>query len=220
MIKVIAPNGVVINLEYDIISRRTKEISPDRGTISYAYDLANNITSLTDGRGITATMTYDELERVETKTYPNSLTGKIENVTYSYDGCAFGLGYLCARDDESGNYSYAYDAYGNLTQKSFTEIAGITYSTNYVYDDGDHVIQTTYPSGRVVDTVRDGVRRVQAISSTINGIAQDVISNTQYRGDNQMLSCDYGNDLKDARTYDLQGRLLTQQLTDITRQHH
>ena len=49
MIKVLAANGVVTNFEYDIISRRTKEISLDRGTISYTYDLANNITNLTDG---------------------------------------------------------------------------------------------------------------------------------------------------------------------------
>ncbi len=214
IIKVTAPNGVITDYEYDIISRRTQEISPDRGTISYEYDLANNVTSITEGRGITATMSYDELERVLSKTYPNTLPGKIEDVSYSYDLCAFGLGYLCARTDESGQYSYQYDAYGNLTNSQFTEKEGTVYSMAYSYDDGDHVIQTTYPSGRIVDYSRDGVRRISGISSPLNGIAQTVISNIQYRGDNQPTQCEFGNGLIDNRDYDLQGRLNHQTLQD------
>ncbi len=95
-----------------------------------------------------ATLDYDELERLVSKTYPNTLPGKIENVSYTYDTCSFGLGHLCARVDESGSNSYSYDAFGNLTAMDFTEIAGVTYSMSYVYDDGDHIIQSTYPSGR------------------------------------------------------------------------
>ena len=54
-------------------------ITADGITLNYEYDLANNLTAVTEGRGITATLTYDELERVETKTYPNSIAGKIED---------------------------------------------------------------------------------------------------------------------------------------------
>jgi RHS repeat-associated protein len=214
IINVIAPNGVVTNYEYDIISRRTKEISPDRGTITYNYDLANNVTNITEGRGITATMSYDNLERVATKTYPNTLIGKNENVTYTYDVCNFGLGYLCTRDDESGAYDYDYDAFGNMTDDSFTEIEGTVYTMNYQYDDGDNLIQMTLPSGRVIDYARDGVRRVEGIDTTMNGAAQNIVSNIQYRGDNQETQCTLGNGLIDSRSYDLQGRLTTQQLAD------
>ena len=212
IVKVIAPNGVTTEYEYDIIGRRTTENSPDRGTISYTYDLANNVATITEGRGITATMSYDALERVSTKTYPNTLIGKNENVTYNYDNCDFGLGYLCARNDESGNTAYDYDAYGNLTTSSFTEIEGTVYTQTYQYDDGDHISQMTMPSGRIVNTTRDGVRRVSAIESTLNGIAQTIVSNIQYRGDNQMQQCTFGNGLIDERNYDLQGRLTDQLL--------
>ncbi len=212
--KVEAPNGVVTDYEYDIISRRTKEISPDRGTITYVYDLANNVTTITEGRGIVASMTYDELERVGTKTYPNTIIGKNENVTYTYDTCNFGLGFLCTRADESGTYDYNYDAYGNMTDGTFTEIEGTVYTMSYLYDDGDHIIQSTYPSGRVVDYARDGVRRVEAIDTTLNGTAQSIVSNIQYRGDNQITQCTFGNGLIDERSYDLQGRLTNQLLRD------
>ncbi|TDJ64296.1 MAG: hypothetical protein E2O36_01975 [Proteobacteria bacterium] len=73
--------------ENDLIGRRTKEISADRGEVGYLYDLANNVTEIADGRGITAVMTYDELERVSTKAYPNTIAGKVEDVTYTYDVC-------------------------------------------------------------------------------------------------------------------------------------
>ena len=213
IVEVIAPNGVTTAYEYDIISRRTKELSPDRGTVSYSYDLANNVTTITDGRGITATMTYDALERVATKTYPRlRLPAKNEDVVYTYDACPFGLGRLCARDDESGAYDYTYDAFGNATTMNFTEREGTPYSMGYVYDEGDNVIQTTLPSGRVLDYSRDGVRRVAAIDTTLNGLPQPIVGAIRYRGDNQMTAATYGNGLTDTRSYDLQGRLTHQRL--------
>ena len=85
---------------------------------------------------------------------------------------------------------------------------------SYEYDDGDHISQMTLPSGRIVDYSRDDVRRITAIDTTLNGNAQNIVSNMQYRGDNQMLSCSYGNGLNDTRSYDLQGRLRSQQLSN------
>ena len=127
---------------------------------------------------------------------------------------AFGLGYLCGRSDESGSYTYSYDGFGNVLSMGFTERDGTLYTTGYGYDDGDNVVQLTYPSGRVVDISRDGVRRVAAIDTTLNGGSQSVLSAMSYRGDNQLLQCTYGNGLVDTRTYDLQGRLTHQVLKD------
>ncbi|MCZ6804625.1 MAG: putative Ig domain-containing protein [Proteobacteria bacterium] len=210
--KVVAPNDVQTTYTYDVLGRRLTETSPDRGTIDYTYDLANNVTTITEGRGIIANMSYDELERVATKTYPNTLAGKNENVTYTYDLCDFGLGYLCTRVDESGTTDYNYDAYGNLTDSDFTEVEGTLYSMSYQYDDGDHITRMTMPSGRVVDYSRDGVRRVDAVDTTLNGNLQNIVSNIQYRGDNQITQCTFGNGLIDERNYDLQGRLSDQLL--------
>ena len=158
-------------------------------------------------------LTYDELERVKTKRFPNTITGKNENVTYTYDTCPFGTGRLCARTDESGNDTYDYDAFGNVVAMSHTEL-GVSYTHQYAYDDGDRIIQATYPSGRIVDYSRDGVRRIEAVDASINGISQSVTGNIQYRADNRMTSCTFGNGLIDERSYDLQGRLTRQLLSN------
>lgn len=48
----------------------------------------------------------------------------------------------------------------------------------------------------------------------MNGTTQNIVSNIQYRGDNQMTSSTFGNGLIDERSYDLQGRLTNQLLKD------
>jgi RHS repeat-associated protein len=212
--RVTAPNGVVTEYGYDDLGRRTSETSSDRGTLSYAYDVANNVTAITDGRGITVTMGYDELERVSGKIYPNTIAAKVEDVQYSYDSCPLGVGRLCGRTDESGGTAFEYDAWGNVLTRTFTDArSAVVYSTQYAYDDGDHIERMHYPSGRVLDIVRDGVRRMAQIDATQNGVPVNVVSNISYRGDNQLLSCTFGNGVQETRSYDLQGRLLGQALS-------
>ena len=212
--KVTAPNSVETEYTYDLLGRKLSEISADRGTVTYSYDVNNNVLTMTDGRGISATLTYDNLERQTSKTYPNSITGKTEDVTYIYDNCTFGIGRLCQRTDESGTWDYEYDAFGNMVTQTRVEL-GVTYITEYQYDNGNHITQMTYPSGRVVNFNRDGVRRVESINTNINNVSTNVVSNMQYRGDNKITQCTFGNGLVDNRSYDLQGRLLDQTLGSI-----
>ena len=42
---------------------------------------------------------------------------------------------------------------------------GITYTESTVYDQGDNPIQCTYPTGRTVNFSRDGIRRINVVSS-------------------------------------------------------
>ena len=60
------------------------------------------------------------------------------------------------------------------------------------------------------------MRRITAIDTTVNSAAQNIVSSIQYRGDNQMTQCTFGNGLIDDRTYDLQGRLTHQTLQTET----
>lgn len=202
-----APNGATTRFTYDLLGRRLSESSPDRGTLRYSYDLANNTTEMTDARGITATYSYDELERLTSKAFPNAM----ENITYSYDSCTLGLGYLCAIQDESGNYAYSYDAFGNVIQLDKQEL-GQNYSTQYGYDNGNNIIAMQYPSGRAINIQRDAVRRISGINATVNSSQQTLLSNIQYRSDNRVTQCTFGNGLVDSRQYDQQGRLQNQSL--------
>ena len=210
--KVTAPTGIETSYEYDSIGRLMAEHSADRGTTRYKYDIADNMVQRITARGITETYSYDQLERPVSVKYPNTHQGKNENVTYSYDNCTFGTGRLCRAEDESGTTALSYDAFGNVLSQIHTEL-GVNYTTSYVWDKENKLSQLTLPSGRIIDYSRDSVRRVSGITTTVNGISQSIVSNISYRADNMMLGCTYGNGLNDSRSYDLQGRLLTQKLS-------
>lgn len=185
-----APNGVLTCYAYDVLGRVTSETSPDRGTITYSYDLANNLTGMTDARGITVLYSRDALDRMISRRYPDPG----EDVTYTYDTCPFGVGRLCGRIDESGQYAYAYDAFGNVIEMIRTEL-GIPYTTSYEYDEGDRVIAMTLPTGRAVIFTRDGMRRIERIETSIDDTPTPVLASSTYQADNQITSRTYGNGL-------------------------
>ena len=178
----------------------------------YTYDLANNVASITDARGVTATYTYDTLERVSQVRYPNRHAGKDETVRYTYDSCELGKGRLCGVADESGTSAYRYDAWGNVVEMRHTEL-GVEYVRSYSYDAGDRVIRQTLASGRAVAYSRDALRRVAGVRAVVNSAEREIVGGLRYRADDRMTYCRYGNGLEEQRAYDLQGRLVSQQLS-------
>ena len=211
LVRITAPTGIVTSYEYDAIGRKIAEHSSDRGTTRYKYDLADNMVEKVTARGITETYSYDQLERRMSISYPNTHAGKNENVSYRYDDCQFGTGMLCRVEDEAGTTTYSYDAFGNIVSQTHSEL-GVNYTTSYVWDKEDRLSQITLPSGRVIDYSRDSVRRIHGIAATLNGTKQNIVSNISYRADDMMLGCTYGNGLTDSRSYDMQSRLLSQEL--------
>ena len=217
LIKVTAPNGTVTEYVYDDLGNLLKEISADRGTTTYTHDDAGNVITQTDARGITATYAYDALNRLTSVSYPNTQ----ENITYTYDAgttaypChleneANAVGKLCQVTDESGETNYQYDQWSNVKTVTRT-ILGINYVWKYNYDDGNRVVQITYPNDREIDYTRDVIGRITDVSTTVDGQITPIISGRQYRSDGLRTDHLYGNGLFDSRQYDLQGRL-TQQI--------
>lgn len=157
---------------------------------------------------VTNNYSFDALNRLTHIDYP----GAVEDVTLTYDqgtNCASGIGRLCRAEDESGITEFSYDGFGNLAAQRKTEL-GITYTTSYSYDPGDRVMSTTYPGGKVVTYTRDASRRIESITTTLNGQTQTVVANRKYRPDQLLISQTYGNGLNEVRSYDLKG-LLTYQ---------
>ncbi len=178
-----------------------QETGPDRGTVSYSFDLNNNLTGLTDARGVTRSYRYDALDRLTGIAYPDGT----QNVSLSYDTCAHGSGRLCAITDHSGSTGYAYDAYGNLTAKTDTR-EGIAYTQTYQYNASHQRVAMTLPSGRTVSYRRDAVQRISGIDSTLGGVAHSLLD-VQYSAAGQVTGRSYGNGVTETRQYDLQGRL-------------
>jgi RHS repeat-associated protein len=135
-------------------------------------------------------------------------------VHYTYDtgtNCPFGLGRLCRVVDGGGTTTYGYDGFGNAARTTRNE-AGRSYVTRYTHDPQDRPLNLTYPGGRVVTYLRDGVGRISQITAPVNGIATSLVSNRTYRADGLVTSQTFGNGLSDVRAYDLQGRLTSQSL--------
>lgn len=224
--EVTAPNGAVTQYSYNDFQQLISEASPDRGTTTIGYSPAGLPITRTDARGITASLTYDALNRVTQLTYtgpaspvtPSAWLQQLgssvlsDNVSFTYDqgpGCTFGIGRLCARTDQSGTESYAYDTFGDITQQT-DSLLGQSYRTQYSYDSGNQLIGMTYPDGRIVSYTRDALERITSVQSTVNGVVSPVLSGVEYRADGAPTNQTFGNGLVETRGYDPVGRLVSQ----------
>jgi len=218
--QVTAPNNAATQYSYDDLGRLVKEVSPDRGTTVFSYDAAGNLVSQTDARNITVTYSYDALNRIASASYPASA----ENISYTYDigsSCTNGIGKLCGITDASGTTNYGYDAFGNLTTQVHTEL-GVAYTTAYTYDNGDRLLNITYPDGRLVSYTRDAIGRISAIATTLNGVTTTVTgarAYSAYSADGTLNSQSWGNGKVETRAYDLQGRLTQLKVGTDTRSY-
>jgi len=200
-----APNSATTQYVSDDLGNRLQEVSPDRGTINSTHDAAGNVKTATDARGIIVAYAYDALNRPINVDYP----GTAEDVGYTYDSCPNGIGRVCATQDAAGSTAFVYDAFGNVTEMHRTE-AGVVYTTRYTYDTANRITSMTYPDGRTVSYPRDAIGRVTAVTTSVNGLSTDLVSNRVYRADQLVKTQTFGNGLVETRDYDLRGQLLNQ----------
>jgi len=163
------PNNTETRYTYDSASRTESiEHTQNGGLVSrfeYDYDDNGNRTEQreTNGNGEeTTTYGYDDLDRLETVTYPDIPAGSGQTVTYGYDGnynrtsetavnstsgqtqkdrtYAYNernqLTDITDHLDAANNVTYGYDANGNQTSKTK---AGET--SDYIFDARDHLRQ-------------------------------------------------------------------------------
>jgi RHS repeat-associated protein len=207
VIEVTAPNGAATAFTQDPLGRQLTESSPDRGDLVYTHDADDRLLTRTDARGITATYSYDALDRLVAVRYPDPA----EDISLAYDDCPFGIGRLCAREDESGRYAFAYDAYGNLTRQEYTT-EGITHATTYAYDAAHRLVALGYPGGRQVQFAYDAVGRLSEVGTTVGGSPRTLATAVTWRADGRLTGRTFGNGLRETRAYDARGQLLAQTL--------
>jgi RHS repeat-associated protein len=196
-----------------------QETSPDRGTTVYYYDAAGDVVGRTDGRGQRVNYTRDMLGRVLTRV-PVGITG--QNITYSWDAGGitggYGIGRLAKVLDPSGTTSFQYDHRGNMTIKR--QKIGTTTSANlaYAYDLADRIVTVTYPSGRIVNYVRDGRGRVTSVTtkSSSTAAAVTLASSIAYEPFGTLLSLNYGNTLKLVNDWGSDARLVSRTVRRVS----
>ncbi|MBI4603881.1 MAG: hypothetical protein HY721_18145 [Planctomycetes bacterium] len=127
-------NGIKTLYTYDGLERLTQTTlnhqgsSPSPISMSIAYDLADNITSRTDGKGQTSTYAYDSQNRLTLV----SLAGG-NTKSYSYNKLGLPATYS---DSKGAAVTYAYNTWGLVSGKTVSFQAGAyqTTSESYTYD--------------------------------------------------------------------------------------
>lgn len=185
------------SFSYDSLSRLILARNPEQNatltdtraagtwSVSYQYDDNSNILKKTEARAITTVFTYDEINRVTSKTYQSDTTGT-PSVAYHYDNQtlpsgapSFDRGTSKGRlvavtygGTQAGNYQ-AYDVLGRVTksiQVTDARAAGnsqpnwqsYTFSS-YSYDLAGNLTSQIYPSGREVGTTVDEAGRISQV---------------------------------------------------------
>jgi RHS repeat-associated protein len=184
----------------------TAQVSPDTGTTTMTVDAAGNVLTRQDARGVTATFTYDALNRVTSAAYPAFAADAAETVIYTYDNCTNGVGRLCAIADKTGTTSYTYDVRGRVTSKSQV-VAGLTQSVGYGYNSAGQLSTITTPSGQ---SIAYGYQNNRPVSVTVNGTT--VLSGAGYEPFGPIGGWTWGNSTLTSpnlhvRLYDLDYRV-------------
>lgn len=136
-------------------------------SIGSTYDANNNVIITTDSKGVVITHTYDNLNRLTTRSYSDGTP----TVTNQYDDSTipFGKGQLTKSTSTVSTTEYTnFNALGKvLSHRQITD--GQIYTTAYAYNLNGALIEETYPSGRVVKNTIDNDGRLAGVTTKASG---------------------------------------------------
>ena len=149
---------------YDSMDRLSSKATPE-GTLSYTYDAAGNLQSMTSNHahGISATYSYDDLNRLSAVADAN-LTGLPSNITqYSYDN-ASNLGSVQYPNGIATQFTY--DTLNRVMSASSGSTSGQVSNYTYKRNATGDLKQVVELGGRTVNWTYDGIYRLTNESVT------------------------------------------------------
>jgi RHS repeat-associated protein len=179
-----------------------KEISPDRGTTTYAHLGDGLLDTMTRGNGVQSAYQFDGLGRLA------KLTAAGQSETFTYDLCTNGIGRLCSATSPGTTLSYAYEPDGRVrTRKDQITLAGVQsiYTTSYAYDTVGRLSKLTYPNGEAA-TYAYSIGQPSAMTMTVGGVAKNMVSGASYEPSGRLSGYTHGNGLVRDYVFDLDGR--------------
>ncbi|GLQ95536.1 RHS repeat-associated core domain-containing protein [Dyella acidisoli] len=198
-LQVTDPRGLSTTYRPDAFGDLWSINSPDTGTTSYAFDAFGRRTSKTTNDGVTTTYSYDTLNRV------TSFSAGGKTITYAYDSCTYGKGYLCSFTDPTGTTSYTYYIEGTLASKSWSD-GSLSNSTSYAYDGMNRLLQIS--EGGII-TVNYALidNQVGSVNLSYYGHSANVVSSVTYDAVRHPIGWTYGNGVQRSQAYDNDGRI-------------
>ena len=202
------PLNHITQYGYDGFGQKLMTSSPDTGLSHINRDAVGNPISTIDARGQTVTYSYDALNRVSQTSYPNKTP-----INFSYDQGVNGIGHLTQMSDGTDTTLWSYDLHGRVASK--TLISGsLTLVTQYSYSATGQLTSLTYPSGKMVQLKYNSNGQVTALDS--NNLP--LLSAIKYQPFGSAKSWVFGNGVTTSRNFDLDGRLLSYDLGNRSRQ--
>ncbi|HEV7904480.1 MAG TPA: hypothetical protein VGO96_11620, partial [Pyrinomonadaceae bacterium] len=196
-------------------------------TLGYAYDNNGNLSAKTDARGVTASYTYDPLNRVLDIGYSDGVTPGVGVV---YDKAANGRGrfswnwaYMGPSAANSHTAIDSYDAMGRVTvQRQHFWVNsdwGQAYTISRSYDLAGHVVSQTYPSGHTVNYSQfDVAGRLKQFTGNLgNGVTRTYATNISYDEASRMREEQFGTTsaLYHKLHYNVRGQLYDVRLSTV-----
>jgi RHS repeat-associated protein len=200
------PNGNVTRYTYNGFGDRTKVDSPDAGVTTYAHNAAGQVIEETDARGRTTSYTRDALGRRTRADYADGTSA-----TFVWDQGDNGIGRLARIEEPSATTEWAYNAFGQVTERTQTA-DGITLTTRYEYDAAGRRTAMVYPSGTRVTYTHD---EDEVTTLTVNG--EPVLEGIEYEPFGPVSDWTWGDGDRHTRAYDRDGRLVAHAMPDGTR---
>ncbi|MFM9880347.1 MAG: hypothetical protein ACKVOO_08065, partial [Burkholderiaceae bacterium] len=200
--------GNITKIAYNIRGQKIRMDDPAMGVWEYQYNVFGELVQQTDSLGQSATMAYDVLGRMRTRSEPDLISNWV------YDACAKGIGKLCQATSDNGySRSHSYDSLGRAAATSTKLDTTATTSISYEAATG-RVTSKTYPTGYVASyqyTALGFVKSVTGQSATgtqAGPTPQAKYEILQINAQGQITQYKYGNQVTTNKTFDAQtGRL-------------
>lgn len=198
--------GNVRNFTYDRLGRRLTAqdlhaiADGTFGTWAYTYDDAGNLISQTDPKSQVVNRTYDDLSRLLTEDYTGTAGTE---VTYAYDSCTNGIGYLCSASSTAAHTAYAYDPLGRVSGAT-TTIQGTAHGLSHSYDRQGNIASIIYPNATQITYTHNDAGLIDAAEKKLSGDLNfsPVIRQAQYAAHRAPQSRVFGNSATTTWTYD------------------
>ncbi|MBA3943797.1 MAG: hypothetical protein H0X37_04465 [Herpetosiphonaceae bacterium] len=144
--------GDTTRLTYDTAGRKLSMHDPDMGDWTYTYDVNGNLQQQRDAKLQRIVFSYDALNRLTTKTYPD--TPSMSAATYHYDeaGVPNGKGQRTSMTNAAATTQWQYDARGHQVRETWT-IPGMSSTRGLarIYDSAERVATIQYLTNNAVD---------------------------------------------------------------------